>query len=173
MTGTLRLLAGFSIAVTTLCMAAAFVSVSWWWSLAMLGIGLLWLSVLRHGNVRVADLGLFAFVVAAVWGGLQELAWGWLLTAAVAGLVGWDLSHYLAHLQAAPERQDESALVRRHLLRLASVAGGGWLLAALTLAATVRINYLWAIVLAGVAVILLTRTVRGLRSRSGGRIERG
>lgn len=172
MTATLRLLVGFSIAVTTVCMAAAFVSVSWWGSLAMLGIGLLWLSVLRHGNVRVADLGLFAFVLAAVWGGLQNLAWGWLLTAAVAGLVGWDLSHYLAHLQAATERQGESELVRRHLLRLAGVAGGGWLLAALTLAASIRINYIWAIVLAGAAVILLTRAVRSLRSRSGGRIER-
>ncbi len=168
MTSILRLLVGLSIAVTTLCMAAAFVSVSWFTALAMLGIGLLWLSVLRHGNVRVADWGLFVFVMAGVWGGLQELTWGWLLTAAVAGLVGWDLTHYLAHLQSASERKEESELVRRHLFRLAGVAGGGWLLAALTLAASIRINYIGAIVLAGVAVILLTRAVRALRSRSAG-----
>ena len=166
MTGTLRMLVGLSIAVATLSLAAAFVSVSWYAALVMLGIGLLWLSVLRHGNVRVADWGLFAFVLAAVWGGLQTLAWGWLLTGVVAGLVGWDLTHYLAHLQAAIERQDESELVRRHLLRLAGVAGGGWLLAALALAATIRINYIGAIVLAGAAVCLLTRTVRALRKRS-------
>ncbi len=166
MTATIRMLVGLSIAVATLCLAAAFVASSWWSSLAMLGIGLLWLSVLRHGNSRVADWGLFFFVLAAVWGGLQELAWGWLLTAVVAGLVGWDLTHYLAHLQAAPERRGESELVRRHLLRLAGVAGGGWLLAGLTLFATVRFNYLWALALAGVAVILLTRVVQALRSRS-------
>lgn len=173
MIGTLRMLIGLAIAVATLCLAGAFGSVHWWAALGIIGSGLLWLSVLRHGNVRVADLGLFIFVVVAVWGGLQNLAWGWLLTAVVAGLVGWDLSHYLTHLQTATERQDENELVRRHLLRLAAVAGGGWALAGLTLAASIRINYIGAIILAGVAVILLTRTVRGLRSRSDGGIERG
>ena len=168
MTGMLRTLVGLSIAVATLCLAAASISVSWYAALAVFGIGLLWLSVLRHGNSRVADWGFFFFVAAAVWGGLQNLAWGWLLTGVVAALAGWDLTHYLAHLQAAPERQGESELVRRHLLRLAGVAGGGWLLAAVTLAATIRINYIWAIVLAGVAVILLTRAVRALHSRSAG-----
>lgn len=168
MTATLRMLTALSIAVATLCLAAAFISVSWYAALAMLGIGLLWLSVLRHGKSRVADWGLFFFVLAAVWGGLQGLAWGWLLTAVVVGLVGWDLTHYLAHLQAAPERRGENELVRRHLLRLAGVAGGGWLLASLTLFATLRFNYLWALALAGVAVILLTRTVRALRRRDAG-----
>jgi len=162
------MLVGLSIAVAALCLAAAFVAVSGWGSLAILGIGLLWLSVLRHGNSQVADWGLFAFVLAALWGGLQGLAWGWLLTAVVAGLAGWDLTHYLAHLQTAPERQGESELVRRHLLRLAGVGAGGWLLAGLTLAASIRINTIGAIVLAGVAVILLTRAVRALRSRSAG-----
>ncbi len=166
MIGTLRMLMGLAIAVATLCLAGAFGSVNWWATLGILGIGLLWLSVLRHGNHRVADWGLFAFVLAAVWGGMQGLVWGWLLTAVVAGLVGWDLSHYLAHLQTATERQDENELVRRHLFRLAGVAGGGWMLAALTLTASIRINYIWAIVLAGAAVILLTRTVRALRSRN-------
>ena len=168
MTSTIRLLMALCIGVATLCLAAAFISTSWYTSLVTLGIGLLWLSVLRHGNSRVADWGVFLFVMAAVWGGLQELAWGWLLTAVVAGLAGWDLTHYLAHLQAAPERPRESELVRRHLLRLAGVAGSGWLLAVLTLAATVRLTYIWAIVLAGAAVILLTRAVRALRSRSAG-----
>lgn len=166
MTGMLRTLVGLSIAVATLCLVTAFISVSWYATLVTLGIGLLWLSVLRHGNARVADWGLFAFVLAAVWGGLQGTTWGWLLTGVVAALAGWDLTHYLAHLQAAPERQDEGEFVRRHLVRLAGIVGGGWLLAAVTLAATIRINYIWAIVLAGVAVILLTRAVRALRSRS-------
>ncbi|MBI3957548.1 MAG: hypothetical protein HY328_01975 [Chloroflexi bacterium] len=165
MTATIRMLTGLCIGAATLCLAAAFVASSWWSSLAMLGIGLLWLSVLRHGNGRVADWGLFFFVLAAVWGGLQGLAWGWLLTAVVAGLAGWDLTHYLVHWQAAPERRGERELVRRHLLRLAGMAVGSWLLAGLTLFVTVRFNYLWALVLAGVAVFLLTRALRRLRSR--------
>jgi len=160
---TVRLLIGLSISVATLCLSAAFIASSWYAALVMLGIGLLWLSVLRHGNSRVADWGLFAFVMAAVWAGLQGATWGWLLTSVAAGLAGWDLTHYLAHLQTAPERQDESELVRRHLLRLASVAGGGWLLATVTLAASIHVNYIGAIVLAGIAVILLTRSVRALR----------
>ncbi|MGB5047290.1 MAG: hypothetical protein WBO46_00020, partial [Caldilineaceae bacterium] len=150
MTGTLRMLVALSIGAATLCLAAAFLAINWWWSLALLGIGLLWLSVLRHGNNRVADLGLLAFVMAAVWGGMQGAAWGWLLTAAVTSLAGWDLTHYLAHLHAAPERQHEAALVRRHLIRLAGVVGGSWLLAGLTLAASIRINYIGALVLAGI-----------------------
>ena len=165
MTGMLRMVTALSIAVATLSLAAAFVASSGWISLVVVGSGLLWLSVLRHGNSRVADWGIFFFVVAAVWGGLQGLAWGWLLTAVVAGLAGWDLTHYLAHWQAALERRGENELARRHLLRLAGVAGGGWLLAALTLFATLRFNYLWALALAGLGVILLTRTVRALRSR--------
>lgn len=166
MTARLRVLVALSIGAATLCLGAAFISTSWYASLVTLGIGLLWLSVLRHGNSRVADWGLFLFVMAAVWGGLQGVAWGWLLTGVTAGLVGWDLTHYLAHLQAAAERQGESELVHRHLLRVAGVAGGGWLLAVLTLAATIRLNYIGAIALAGVAVILLTRAVRALRSRN-------
>lgn len=168
MTVRLRVLVTLSIGGATLCLGAAFISTSWYASLVTLGIGLLWLSVLRHGNGRVADWGLFLFVMAAVWGGLQGVAWGWLLTGVTAGLVGWDLTHYLVHLQAASERQGEGELVRRHLLRVVWVAGGGWLLATLTPAAGIRINYIWAIALAGLAVILLTRAVRALRSRSAG-----
>jgi len=165
MTLTLRALLGLSIGVATVSLAAAYMAVNWYGSLVVLGIGLLWLSVLRHGNSRVADLGLFCFVMAAVWGGVQNLAWGWLLSAMVAGLAGWDLTHYLAHLQAAPERQDETELVRRHLLRLAGVAVGSWLLAWLTLSVTFRFNYIGALVLGGIAIYFLTRAVRSLRSR--------
>ncbi|HRJ42694.1 MAG: hypothetical protein KJZ86_02495 [Caldilineaceae bacterium] len=166
MTATLRILVGLSIAVATLCLAAAFIASSWYAALVMLGIGLLWLSVLRHGNSRVADWGLFFFVIAAVWGGLQELAWGWLLTAVVAGLAGWDLTHFLTHLQATPERLREEELVRRHLLRLAGVAGGGWLLAGLTLLATIQLNLIGALLLAGSGIVALTAAVRSLRRRN-------
>lgn len=161
-----RWLMGLCVSLATFCLCAAFIASSWYMALMMLGIGLLWLSVLRHGNSQVADWGLFTFCVAAIWAGLQGAAWGWPLTSAVAGLAGWDLTHYLAHLQAAPERQNEGELVRRHLLRLAGVAGGGWLLATFTLASSIDINYIGAIPLAGVAVIALTRSVRALRRRS-------
>jgi hypothetical protein len=161
-----RLLMGFCIVLATFCLSVAFIASSWYGALVVLGIGLLWLSVLRHGNNRVADLGLFAFVLAAVWGGMQELAWGWLLTAAVAGLAGWDLAHYLTHLRTTPERQGESDLVRGHLSRLAVVMASGWLLGGLALAATIRLNLIGALILAGLAVILLTRTVQALRRRT-------
>jgi len=163
---TLRWIVGIAIGVATLCLVAVYVASSWYMALAMVGIGLLWLSVLRHGNSRVADLGFFFLVLAAVWGGMQNLAWGWLLTGVVAGLVGWDLTHYLAHLQTASERRDESALVGSHLRRLAGVAVGGWLLAGLTLSATLRFNYLWALVLGGVGIFFLTQAVRSLRRRT-------
>ncbi len=162
----IRWLMSSCIGVATLSLCAGVIGSSWYAALIMLGVGLLWLSVLRHGRGWVADWALFVFVVAAIWAGLQGAAWGWQLTAVVAGLAGWNLTHYLAHLQAAPERPDEDELVRRHLLRLAAVTGIGWLLAALALAATIQINYIGAILLAGIAIILLTRSVRALRRRS-------
>lgn len=161
----LRILIGLAVGVGALSLAAAYSAVSWQASLGMVGIGLLWLSVLRHGNSRVANMGLFLFVAAAVWGGVQNLAWGWLLAAGLAGLAGWDLTHYLEHVQATPERRGESELVRRHLLRLAAVVVGSWLLTGLALTTTIRFNYIGALVLAGAAVILLAQAVGSLRSR--------
>lgn len=132
----------------------------------MVGIGLLWLSVLRHGNSRVADLGFFFLVLAAVWGGMQNLAWGWLLTGVVAGLVGWDLTHYLAHLQTASERRDESALVGSHLRRL---AGGPWAAGPAgglryppPCVSTTSGRWYWA----GSEYSFLTQAVRSLRRRT-------
>jgi len=113
----------------------------------------------------VADLGLFLLLMGAIWAGLEGVGWGWLLAVATGGLVGWDLTHYLSHLQAAPERQEEQALVVRHLLRLAGVVAASWLLVGLSRIATLRYNYLWAIGLAGVAVLFLTRAVSSLRRR--------
>lgn len=161
----LRVFFGLAIAGASLALAAALYPVSLYGGLAALAIGLLWLSVLRHGNPRVADLGLFLLVIGAIWAGLEGVGWGPLLVVATAGLVGWDLTHYLGHLNAAPERQEEQALVVRHLLRLAGVVAASWLLVGLSQMASLQYNYLWAIGLAGMAVLLLTRAVRNLRRR--------
>jgi len=160
MIANLRTLMGICIGLATLSLAAGCASANWIGTLVVLAIGLLWLSVLRHSNPRVADWGLFLLMAGAVWGGFEQVAWGWLLTGVAAALAAWDLTHYLDHLQAASERQAEDRLVRRHLLRLAGVTLGGWMLAALTLLVNIHFNYIGALVLAGAGVLALTRTLR-------------
>lgn len=164
----LRGLLTFCIAAAALLPAWQYLPINLYAAGATVGLGLLWLSVLRHGNQRVADVGILLLTAGAVWGGLEGVDWGWLLAGVFLGLAGWDLTHYLARLQSAPTSPHEQVMVRRHLLRLAVIGGGSWLLAVLALAVDIQINYIGALVLAGSAVYALTRAVAHLR-RTGPR----
>lgn len=162
----LRALLAFCISAASLLLAWSYLSTSWYAAAATVGVGLLWLSVLRHGNERVADVAILFLMAGAVWGGLEGIGWGWLLGGAFLALAGWDLTHYLAHLRSSPASPNETTLVRRHLLRLAGIGIASWLLAWLALAVEFQINYIGALVLAASGVYLLTRVVGHLR-RSG------
>lgn len=163
MTNALRALLAFCISAPCLLLAWSYLPISLYAAAATVGVGMLWLSVLRHGNRRVADVAILLLMAGAVWGGLEGIGWGWLLGGAFLALAGWDLSHYTAHLQSSPPSPNEAMLVRRHLLRLAGIGMASWLLAWMALAVEVQINYIGALVLAASGVYLLTRVVGHLR----------
>jgi hypothetical protein len=151
-----------------LCLLAAFVSRgSQVWALAIVLLGLAWLTTPWHGRRWVATLAWASFVALAALGVLLGRPPLWLLCGVVAALLAWDLGHFCDCLEDVGEVRHRAELERAHLARLGTAAGLGWLLGALALGVRLHLNFTGALALALLLVLSL-----GLALRRMGR-ERG
>ncbi|MCP4518841.1 MAG: hypothetical protein GY824_26895, partial [Delftia sp.] len=112
----MRRLLAVSIGLATLCLLAAFVPFGrQGWTLAIIPVGLLWLTVPLRGVRWVSMLAWAFFAALGVLLGRPAL---WLFSGVVAALVAWDLSYFGAYLDYLADAHDSTELVRGHLERL-------------------------------------------------------
>jgi hypothetical protein len=148
-------------------LAASYAMVGrWGWVAAIMLVGLVWLSEPWHEQGWVSTLGLLALTGAAAMGVLLALPTFWLLSGLVAVLVAWDLSYFEQQLNAMEDVRNEGELMRTHLWRLGAVAGLGWILGVVALNIQLRFAFIWALLLAFLAVITLSQAVRHMRRES-------
>lgn len=144
-----------------LCLLAAFVPQgSQGWTLAIVLVGLAWLTTPLHGLRRVATLAWAAFAALAALGVLWERPSLWLLGGVVAALLAWDLDHFGDYLDDVAEVRNRAELERAHLARLGAAAGLGLLLGALALGMRLHLNFTGALALALLLVLSLGLALR-------------
>jgi len=116
----------------------------------------------RHvsGAVFTAYAGLIAL------GGGLGVSIGWLAPALTSALIAWDLDGFAQWLQAAGRVAQREKLVRRHLGRLAVVAGLG--MASATAGPSIRLDlsFEMALVLGLLAVLAIGRVLAQARRSS-------
>jgi hypothetical protein len=134
---------------------------SWIGAAAAVGIGGAWLLVHllsdRPAGNLLAWLCLTSVAAIGVAIGLPA---GFMLVAAVAALCAWDIAHYEQRRDEVSRVDSSDAMERQHLIRLAITAAGGLALGAAALLVRVNFGFGVAIVLAIVAVVLLSQLAR-------------
>ena len=133
-------------------------------ALGLLGFGLFWALAQWRGWDWFSSLGLAGTAAAAAGGVWLGLPAGWMVAAAVAGLLGWDLAGFRQRLALAASTDDLPALTRRHLLSVGLTASIGLALAAAALLVDLRIPLGWTMLLALLAVLGVARLVSWLRA---------
>ena len=129
-------------------------------------IGLLWLLGDWHAWDWVNDVCLAGWVCLAAFGAWQALPAGWMLLGVVAALAVWDLGHFAVRLRAAGALPPTVELTRAHLRQLAIVAAASLLLGGIALGIRVELTFGWALLIAALAIIGLSRLIG-----AGGRAE--
>jgi hypothetical protein len=156
----MRRLLAVSIGLATLCLLAAFVPYGrQGWTLAIVLVGLLWLTTPLHGLRWVSTLAWAFFVALAALGVLLERPSLWLLCGVVVALFAWDLGHFGDYLDDV-QVFNRAELERAHLKRLGIVAGLGWLLGLLALGVRLRFDFNGVLALALLLVLSLGLALR-------------
>jgi hypothetical protein len=139
--------------------------------LAALAIAGLWLAGHLLGRWPNANLLAWVlFMLATAFGALIGLQPALILVAAVAAICGWDLGAFEMRIHSMSRIDDLRQLEGRHVDRLAIVAAGGLALGGLALFGRVEFDFGAAVLLAGLAALLLGLAIRLIvHSRPAGR----
>ena len=149
------------------------------WQIGVIGAALagLWLVALRRGWRGLPSLLFLGFILLAAAGVALPAAAFWAPLCLVAALAAWDLDRFAGRL-AVVETASSAAnhaeagvaetaeLERRHLLRLAVVAGIGLGLSWAGQAIQLKLNLTVMLILGFVAILALSRVVRLLARES-------
>ena len=132
-------------------------------ALLVAALGGLWLLGRWRVWPWVAPAGLACFTLVAGAGMLLDLGAGWMLLGGVSALVAWDLDDLVRRLARAGRAEAQATIERRHLGRLAAVAGLGLALAALPPGLRLDLGFGLVLLLGLLAVLGLGRVVAYLR----------
>ena len=159
---TIRTLSVSGVALAALLLIVANIAVGRFsWALAALLLGGTWLA-LGRGRPVVAGTGFAGLIILAALGtGASPLLW--MVTAAVAALVAWDLDHFLAVTESGEQVYNRVTLERIHLRRLLAVAGAGVVLAIIAGSVDLRFGLVAALSLGLLSLFALRSVVRNLK----------
>lgn len=159
---TVRTLSVSGIALAALLLIVANIAVGRFsWVLAALLLGGTWLA-LGRGRPVVAGTGFAGLIILAALGtGASPLLW--MVTAAVAALVAWDLDHFLAVTERGERVYNRVTLERIHLRRLLAVAVAGVVLAIIAGSVDLRFGLVAALSLGLLSLLALRSVVRNLK----------
>lgn len=109
------------------------------------------------------SFGLFSLLLAfGVW---QGAGIPWLLAGIMANITAWDLARLIAKSDRAERIVDADGIVRRHLQRLSGVLVIGLGLSILALNLRLAFTFDWALILALVMIVALSRAISFLREQ--------
>lgn len=132
----------------------------------ILFFGALWLFALWQRWRWFAAIGLvFNFLAAALGLWFLNFAPGWMFAGAIGGLLAWDLTNFQYRMRFVASDQERRGMEGRHLVRVSALALLGFLLASLAMAIKLQFNFEWALLLAVVATLGITRLVTWFRKR--------
>lgn len=159
---TIRTLSLSGIALAALLLIVANIAVGRLsWALAALLLGGTWLA-LGRGRPVVAGIGFAGLIILAALGtGASPLLW--MVTAAVAALVAWDLDHFLAVTERGERVYNRVTRERIHLRRLLAVAVAGVVLAIIAGSVDLRFGLVAALSLGLLSLFALRSVVRSLK----------
>ena len=159
---TVRTLSASGIALAALLLIVANIAVGRFsWALAALLLGGTWLA-LGRGRPMLAGIGFAGLIILAALGtGASPLLW--MVTAAVAALVAWDLDHFLAVTESRGQVYNRVTRERIHLRRLLAVAVAGVVLAIIAGSVNLRFGLVAALSLGLLSVLALRSVVRNLK----------
>jgi len=120
--------------------------------LALLVLGILWIVSLAYHWTWGSVVGLFTVYGFAAAGFWLRLSTSFLLAAALAGLLAWDLAAFAQRLRLAAPQDDVTSLERSHLVRLSVVALAGLVLCLGALYLPAKISFGWSLLLVLVGV---------------------
>ncbi len=159
---TVRTLSLSGIALAALLLIVANIAVGRFsWALAALLLGGTWLA-LGRGRPVVAGIG-FAGLIILTALGTRASPLLWMVTAAVAALVAWDLDHFLAVTERGERVYNRVTLERIHLRRLLAVAVAGVVLAIIAGGVDLRFGLVAALSLGLLSLFALRSVVRNLK----------
>jgi hypothetical protein len=125
--------------------------------------GTIWLLAKWRRWKWVSPLALLIVIVSAAYGLWIEISFGWMMFAAVGGLLAWDLADFSQRLSYAAPSDDVIGMERRHLARVGIVAVLGGLLGFTAFVVRIQLPFEVVVGLVILAVLGLTRLITILR----------
>ena len=122
----------------------------------LLIFGAVWLLAKWRGWKWFSPLALLIVIGSSAYGLWIEISFGWMIFAAVGGLLAWDLVDFSQRLSYAAPSDDVTGMERRHLARVGIVAVLGGLLGFVAFVARIQLPFE---VVAGLVIL----AVLGLR----------
>lgn len=137
----------------------------WLWAGLWLTFALLWLIEQRpNGLPGTGTLALIVYVSAAAAGYLSGFQPALMLSGVVAALSAWDLDRFRRRLADVKLAGDRQLMERRHLVKLAAVAGLGTLLPGLGFLVRVQFSFGVIAALTLLIVFALSRIAAAFRA---------
>jgi hypothetical protein len=155
----MRLLTLLCAGLATFALALGYAGQALWGVGVAIAIGLLWLAGDWRSWDWTADTCLAGWVGLAALGAWQGLTAGCMLLGVVMALAAWDLGHFAVRLRAAGALPPPAELTRAHLRQLAIVAATGLLLGSIALGIRFELTFGWALLIAALAIIGLSRLI--------------
>ena len=133
----------------------------------ILAFGVVWLFAVWQRWRWFAPLGLiFNFLAAALGLWFLNFSPGWMFAGAIGGLLAWDLTYFSYRLRFVASDEERHRMEGRHLVRVSALGLLGFVLASLAMAIKLQFNFQWALLLALVATLGISRLVTWFRKRS-------
>jgi hypothetical protein len=129
-------------------------------------LGAFWCEALLRNWRWPTPLLLLLFISGGVYGAASGFSPFIMLTGIVAALATWDLDGLLQRFSQVKPQARQPGLERRHLQRLAVVAGAGLLLGSAALVIRVQLSFILAAGLVLVVIVGASQVVRYLRRSS-------
>ncbi|MCJ7433678.1 MAG: hypothetical protein MUO77_09345 [Anaerolineales bacterium] len=125
--------------------------------------GAVWLLAKWRGWKWISPLALLIVIASAAYGLWIEIPFGWMMFAAVGGLLAWDLDDFSRRLSYAAPSDDVIGMERRHIARVGIVAVLGGALGFIAFVVRIQLPFEVVVGLVILTVLGLTRLITTLR----------